>query len=98
MCRNIRVLHNFDPPTTDDEVREAAVQFVRKVSGLTRPSRANDEAFDRAVDEIALATRRLLDDLVTKAPPKSRELEAIKGRQRHEKRMEREVRTRTALI
>lgn len=96
MCRNIRVLHNFDPPTTDDEVREAALQFVRKVSGSTRPSRANEEAFDRAIDEIAEATRRLLDDLVTKAPPKSREREAIKGRERHEKRMEREVRIRTA--
>lgn len=95
MCRNIRVLHNFDPPTTDDEVREAAVQFVRKVSGSTRPSRANADAFDRAVDEVAAATRRLLDDLVTKAPPRSRELEAIKGRARHEKRMEREVRIRT---
>lgn len=95
MCRNIRVLHNFDPPTTDAEVREAAVQFVRKVSGSTRPSRANTEAFDRAVDEIALATRRLLDGLVTKAPAKSRELEAIKGRERHEKRMQREVRIRT---
>lgn len=88
MCRNIRVLSNFDPPTTDDEVREAALQFVRKVSGSTRPSRANTEAFDRAVDEIALATRRLLDDLVTHAPPKNRELEALKGRQRHEHRME----------
>ncbi|MET0930213.1 MAG: DUF2277 domain-containing protein [Aeromicrobium sp.] len=98
MCRNIRVLHNFEPPTTDDEVREAAVQFVRKVSGSTRPSRANTEAFDRAVDEIALATRRLLDDLVTNAPPKTRENEAIKGRQRHEKRMEREVRIRTAAV
>lgn len=96
MCRNIRVLHNFDPPTTDDEVREAALQFVRKVSGSTRPSRANTEAFDRAVDEIAVATRRLLDDLVTKAPPKNRENEALKGRARHEKRMEREVRIRTA--
>lgn len=96
MCRNIRVLHNFDPPTNDDEVREAAVQFVRKVSGSTRPSRANADAFERAVDEIALATRRLLDDLVTNAPPKSREREAIKGRERHEKRMEREVRIRTA--
>ncbi|EFQ81985.1 hypothetical protein HMPREF0063_12892 [Aeromicrobium marinum DSM 15272] len=90
------MLHNFDPPTTDDEVREAAVQFVRKVSGSTRPSQANTPAFDRAVDEIALATRRLLDDLVTKAPPRSREREAIKGRERHEKRMEREVRLRTA--
>lgn len=96
MCRNIRVLHNFEPPTTDDEVREAAVQFVRKVSGSTHPSRANAAAFDRAVDEIALATRHLLDELVTKAPPKSRELEAVKGRERHEKRMQREVRIRTA--
>ncbi len=96
MCRNIRVLHNFDPPTTDDEVREAALQFVRKVSGSTRPSQANAEAFERAIDEIALATRRLLDDLVTKAPPRSREREAVKGRERHEKRMEREVRIRTA--
>lgn len=96
MCRNIRVLHNFEPPTTDDEVREAALQFVRKVSGSTHPSRANAEPFDRAIDEIAEATRRLLDALVTNAPPKSREAEAIKGRQRHEKRMEREVRIRTA--
>lgn len=95
MCRNIRVLHNFEPPTTDDEVREAAVQFVRKVSGSTHPSRANTAAFDRAVDEIALATRHLLDELVTTAPPKNRELEAVKGRERHEKRMEREVRIRT---
>ena len=90
MCRNIRVLHNFDPPTTDDEVREAALQFVRKVSGSTRPSRANAEAFERAIDEIALATRHLLDDLVTRSPPRSREREAAKGRERHEKRMERE--------
>ena len=96
MCRNIRQLHNFEPPTTDDEVREAALQFVRKVSGSTKPSKANTEAFERAIDEIAAATRRMLDDLVTNAPPKSRELEAIKGRQRHEKRMEREVRLRTA--
>ena len=98
MCRNIRVLHNFEPPTTDDEVREAALQFVRKVSGSTHPSRANTKAFERAIDEIAHATRRLIDDLVTSAPPKSREVEAIKGRQRHEKRMEREVRIRTASI
>ncbi|MFT4189808.1 MAG: DUF2277 domain-containing protein [Aeromicrobium sp.] len=96
MCRNIRVLHNFEPATTDDEVREAALQFVRKVSGSTRPSQANAEAFERAVDEIAETTRRLLDDLVTKAPPKNREREAAKGRERHEKRMEREVRLRTA--
>jgi hypothetical protein len=98
MCRNIRVLHNFDPPTTDDEVREAALQFVRKVSGSTHPSRANADAFERAIDEIAVATRRKLDDLVTTAPPKSREREAIKGRERHEKRMEREVRIRTASV
>ena len=96
MCRNIRCLHNFEPATTDDEVREAALQFVRKISGSTRPSRANAEAFDRAIDEIAEATRRMLDQLVTIAPPKSREVEAVKGRQRHEKRMEREVRIRTA--
>ncbi|KQP83554.1 MULTISPECIES: DUF2277 domain-containing protein [unclassified Aeromicrobium] len=97
MCRNIRVLHNFEPPTTDDEVREAALQFVRKVSGSTRPSQANAEAFEQAIDEIAAATRTLLDGLVTKAPPKSREAEALKGRARHEKRMEREVRIRTAV-
>ncbi|MFB2556789.1 DUF2277 domain-containing protein [Herbiconiux liangxiaofengii] len=96
MCRNIRVLHNFDPPTTDDEVREAALQFVRKVSGSTHPSRANAAAFDRAIDEIASATRSLLDELVTNAPPKNRDTEAVKGRERHEKRMEREVRIRTA--
>lgn len=96
MCRNIRVLHNFEPPTNDDEVREAALQFVRKVSGSTHPSRANTEAFERAIDEIAHATRHLLDDLVTNAPPKNREAEAVKGRARHEARMEREVRVRTA--
>ena len=96
MCRNIRVLHNFEPPTNDDEVREAALQFVRKVSGSTHPSRANTEPFDHAVDEIALATRRLLDALVTNAPPKNRDIEAVKGRARHEARMEREVRIRTA--
>lgn len=96
MCRNIRVLHNFEPATTDEEVREAAVQFVRKVSGSRRPSRANAAAFDRAVDEVAAATRRLLDDLATSAPPRDREREALKGRERHEKRMEREVRLRTA--
>jgi hypothetical protein len=96
MCRNIRCLHNFEPASTDEEVREAALQFVRKVSGSTHPSRANTLAFEQAVDEIAGATRRMLDQLVTTAAPKSRELEAIKGRQRHESRMEREVRIRTA--
>ena len=97
MCRNIRCLHNFEPATTDEEVREAALQFVRKVSGSTHPSRANTPAFDRAIDEIAVATRRMLDQLVTAAPPKSRELEAVKGRARHEARMEREVKIRTAV-
>jgi hypothetical protein len=95
MCRNIRCLHNIEPATTDEEVREAALQFVRKVSGSTNPSRANTPAFEAAIDEIALATRRMLDQLVTNAPPKTREAEAIKGRARHEKRMEREVRIRT---
>ena len=97
MCRNIRCLHNFEPATTDDEVREAALQFVRKVSGSTHPSRANAAAFDQAIDEIAFATRRMLDQLVTNAPPKTREAEAVKGRARHEKRMEREVRIRTGV-
>ena len=82
MCRNIRTLHNFEPPATSEEVQAAAVQFVRKVSGSTRPSRANQEAFDRAVDEVADATRRLLDGLTTSAPPKDRETEAAKARER----------------
>ncbi len=82
MCRNIRTLHNFEPPATDDEVQAAAVQFVRKVSGSTRPSQANQEAFDRAVREVAEATRRLLDGLTTSAPPKDREVEAAKARAR----------------
>ena len=82
MCRNIRTLHNFAPPATDDEVRAAALQYVRKVSGSTKPSHANAEAFDRAVDEVALATSRLLDSLVTSAPPKDREVEAAKARAR----------------
>ena len=98
MCRNIRCLHNFEPATTDDEVREAALQFVRKVSGSTHPSRANTPAFEQAIDEIARATRTMLDHLVTTAPPKNREAEAVKGRQRHEARMEREVRIRTAAV
>jgi hypothetical protein len=82
MCRNIRTLHNFDPPASDDEVRASALQYVRKVSGSTKPSRANAEAFDRAVDEVAHATRHLLDALVTSAPPKDREVEAAKRRAR----------------
>jgi hypothetical protein len=82
MCRNIRTLHNFDPPATEEEVRSAALQYVRKVSGSTKPSRANAEAFDRAVEEVALATGRLLEQLVAAAPPKDRELEAAKRRAR----------------
>ncbi|MDQ2584693.1 DUF2277 domain-containing protein [Saccharothrix yanglingensis] len=82
MCRNIRVLHNFEPPATDDEVQAAAVQYVRKVSGATRPSSANQEAFDAAVEAVAEATRVLLDALVTKAPPRDREVEAAKARER----------------
>jgi hypothetical protein len=86
MCRNIRTLHNFEPPASDDEVRAAALQYVRKVSGSTKPSRANAEAFERAVDEVALATSKLLDRLVTSAPPKDRETEAIKRRARSAER------------
>jgi hypothetical protein len=82
MCRNIRVLHNFDPPASEEEVRASALQYVRKVSGSTKPSRANVEAFDRAVEEVALATSTLLDSLVTTAPPKDREVEAAKRRER----------------
>lgn len=82
MCRNIRVLYNFSPPTTDDEVDAAALQFVRKVSGMTKPSQANAEAFDRAVEDVAAITRRLLGELVTTAPPKDRETEAEKRRAR----------------
>ena len=82
MCRNIRVLHNFDPPTTSDEVHAAALQYVRKVSGMTKPSQANQEVFDRAVHEIAHITQHLLEDLVTTAAPKNREAEADKRRAR----------------
>jgi len=82
MCRNIRTLHNFDPPASTDEVRAAAVQYVRKVSGSARPSQANAHAFDHAVDEVAAATMRLLDALVTSAPPRSREVEEARRRAR----------------
>ena len=82
MCRNIRTLHNFEPPATDEEIRASALQYVRKVSGSTKPSQANVEAFDRAVDEVAEVTARLLDALVTTAPPKDREVEAAKRRAR----------------
>jgi hypothetical protein len=82
MCKNIRTLHNFEPPATDEEVRSASVQYVRKVSGSTKPSHANEAAFNRAVDEVAAATRRLLDSLVTSAPPRDREREAERARAR----------------
>jgi hypothetical protein len=82
MCRNIHTLHNFEPAATDDEVQAAALQYVRKISGSTKPSRANEEAFNRAVAEIAHVTQHLLEDLVTTAPPKDREIEAEKARER----------------
>jgi hypothetical protein len=86
MCRNIRPLNNFEPPATSQEVQDAALQFVRKVSGTTRPSTANQEVFDRAVHEIAHATQHLLNDLVTTSPPKNRETEAEKRRARAQAR------------
>ena len=86
MCRNIRTLHNFEPAATNDEVQAAALQYVRKVSGSTKPSKANEEAFNRAVAEIAHITGHLLEDLVTHAPPKDREVEAAKAKERAAKR------------
>jgi hypothetical protein len=86
MCRNIRTLYNFEPPATDEEVRGAALQYVRKISGFNKPSQANAEAFERAVDEVAEVSARLLDELVTSAPPKDREVEAAKRRARAEQR------------
>jgi hypothetical protein len=86
MCRNIRTLHNFDPPATDEEIQASALQYVRKISGSTKPSQANAEAFDEALEAVAGATRQLLDRLVTKAPPKDREVEAAKAKARSEAR------------
>ena len=86
MCRNIHPLNNFEPAATDDEVHAAALQFVRKISGSTKPSKANQEVFDRAVDEIAHISHHLLEDWVTNAPPKNREVEAQKARERSAKR------------
>jgi hypothetical protein len=86
MCRNIRTLHNFDPPATDEEIQASALQYVRKLSGSTKPSQANAEAFDEAVEAVAAASRELLDRLVTKAPPKNREVEAAKAKARSEAR------------
>jgi hypothetical protein len=86
MCRNIRQLHNFDPPASEEEIQDAALQFVRKISGSNKPSAANAEAFDRAVAEVAASTQKLLDALVTNAPPKNREEEAAKRRAKYEAR------------
>ncbi len=86
MCRNIRTLFNYEPSATDPEVRAASLQFVRKVSGFTKPSQANQAAFDRAVDEVADAARRLLDQLITHAPPRDRDVEAARARARGERR------------
>ena len=86
MCRNIKTLHNFEPPATEDEIQGAALQYVRKVSGSQKPSQANEAAFERAVEEIADVTRRLLADLVTAAPPRDREVEAARARARADKR------------
>ncbi|HXS44127.1 MAG TPA: DUF2277 domain-containing protein [Solirubrobacteraceae bacterium] len=86
MCRNIRPLFNFEPPASDEEVRDAALQFVRKISGFTKPSQANAEAFERAVDEVAAASTRLLAELTTSAPAKDRDVEAAKARARSAQR------------
>jgi hypothetical protein len=86
MCRNIRTLHNFEPPATEHEVRHAALQYVRKISGYSKPSRANEAVFERAVDEVAAASQRLLDELVTTAAPRDREVEAARARARAEQR------------
>ena len=86
MCRNIRPLHNFEPPASDDEVRAAALQYVRKISGATKPSRANEDAFARAVDAVTDTSRQLLAELVTAAPPKDRDAEAAKARARAQRR------------
>jgi hypothetical protein len=86
MCRNIKTLHNFEPPATEEEVRGAALQYVRKVSGSQKPSKANEPAFERAVDEVAAITSRLLEELVTNAPPRDRDVEAARARARAEKR------------
>ena len=86
MCRNIKTLHNFEPPATDDEVRASALQFVRKLSGFTHPSKANQPAFDRAVEQVTQAARELLDSLVSNAPPRDREVEAAKAKARSAER------------
>jgi hypothetical protein len=87
MCRNIKTLHNFNPPATEDEIRASSLQFVRKLSGFAKPSKANEETFNRAVDQVVLAAQRLLDSIVTNAPPRDREVEALKARVRTAKRL-----------
>jgi len=82
MCRNIKTLHNFKPPATDEEIRASAIQFVRKLSGFTKPSKANEDVFNQAVEEVTEAAHKLLDSLITTAPPKDRETEALKARAR----------------
>jgi hypothetical protein len=86
MCRNIRTLHNFEPPASEEEIQAAALQYVRKISGAAKPSKANEAAFDRAVEEVAAASSRLLESLVTTAPPRDREVEAARARARAEER------------
>ena len=86
MCRNIRPLFHFQPPSTDEEVRAAAIQFVRKISGMQKPSQANEAVFQRAIDEVFAASRKLIDDLVTSGPPKDRDVEREKARERNKKR------------
>ena len=88
MCRNIKILHNFKPPATEDEIRASSLQFVRKLSGFTRPSKANEDAFNRAVDEVTQVAQELLNSLVTNAPPRDREVEAMKERARTVKRFD----------
>lgn len=90
MCRNIKTLFNFDPPATDEEIRASALQFVRKLSGFTHPSKANEAAFEQAVDEVSDCARRLIDALHTHAPPRNREVEAAKARERSRKRFGRQ--------
>ena len=86
MCRNIKTLHNFAPPASEEEIRASSLQFVRKLSGFTKPSKANEDAFNRAVEKVTLAARELLDSLVSNAPPRDREVEALKARTRSAKR------------
>lgn len=92
MCRNIKTLFNFEPPASDDEIRASALQFVRKLAGFTKPSRANEEAFNRAVEEVSMSARRLLDSLVTTAQPRDREIESQRARERSAQRFGRKPR------